>query len=492
MIPFAFTLLVDGEDGGAPPVQPEPAPLVAPAEAPAESERPHEPAEARAAAPAAAATAPREPPPPPDFMRNKRRMTDADLEDKQERGYFTGLPLLNSDPDTGVGFGARVYYFHNGLREDPIFAYSPYRHRAYGQVYATTNGFQYHTLDYDAPYLGGLPIRLKATLAFERNNAAHYYGQGERSLARLRFPGSPSKYASASDYDDALRRIQPDGTAFTRYDHYILTRPQAAVSLERDFFGGVVRGLVGVSVSYAQIQSWTGRTVDATGDTEAVQAPTRLDRDCAAGLLVGCAGGWNNTLKLGVVYDTRDFEPDPNSGMMLELTGELSGKYTASDYDYARLTFAPRFFYSPFPKLADLVFAGRLVTSVQTTGVPFFAANQLSMTDVNRFGLGGLRTIRGFAQDRFVGRFATLLNLEVRWTFVEFNLTRKQHFGLMLVPFFDVGRVFDSISDFKLERFRNGQGAGLRIAWNQATIVVIDYGVSREDSSLYINFNHPF
>lgn len=484
MIPFVFTLLLDAQgegDAGPPPVTQEPAPITAPAEGtPAPPPLPIEPAR------------PTEPPPPPDFMRNKRRMTDEGLADKQERGYFTGLPLINSDPDVGVGFGARVYYFNNGVREDPIFAYTPYRHRVFGQAFATTNGFQFHTLDYDAPYLAGLPIRLRATLAFERNTAAHYYGHGERALSRLRFPGSPVKYARAAEYDDALRQIRPDGTAFTRYDHYIITRPQGIVTLERDFFGGVVRGLVGIGVSHATIDSWTGRTVAATNDGEALQAPTRLDTDCATGRIVGCQGGWNNTLKLGIVYDTRDFEPDPNSGMLLELTGELSGKYTASDYDYARLTFAPRFFYSPFPKLADVVFAARLVTSVQTNGVPFFAANQLSMTDGNRSGLGGLRTIRGFAQDRFVGKFSTLLNLEVRYTFVEFNVTKKQHFGLMLAPFFDVGRVFDSISDFTFDRFRNGQGVGLRILWNQATVVVLDYGVSREGSNLYINFNHPF
>ena len=62
----------------------------------------------------------------------------------------------------------------------------------------------------------------------------------------------------------------------------------------------------------------------------------------------------------------------------------------------------------------------------------------------------------------------------------------------MLARFVDVGRVFDAVSDLELKRFRNGQGAGFRIAWNQATIIVIDYGVSREDSTLYVNFNHPF
>ena len=67
-----------------------------------------------------------------------------------------------------------------------------------------------------------------------------------------------------------------------------------------------------------------------------------------------------------------------------------------------------------------------------------------------------------------------------------------QRFAFMVVPFLDIGRVFDSIEDFELARFRHSQGAGFRIAWNQATIINVDYGTSREGSALYINFNHPF
>jgi hypothetical protein len=418
-------------------------------------------------------------------------MTRDDLDEKAAGGYFTGLPLVNSDPDTGVGFGARVLYFDNGPREDVLFEATPYRHRAFAQAFFTTNGLQYHTLDYDAPYLGGSPFRLRASLVYEKNTAANYFGLGDRALGRLSFPGSPDKFASKSDFTDALRTVQPNGTAYTRENQYVIERPKATASLERDFFGGVVRGLIGVSVSHASVDQWTGELVETGSGAEARQAPTRLDRECAAGVVVGCGGGVSNTLKLGVAYDTRDFEPDPNSGVFVELTGELAGKYTLSDYDWARLTFSPRVYYSPFPKLADLVVAGRFVGSVQSAGTPFYEMNELSFADYNRTGLGGLRTIRGFNQDRFVGRVVALANLELRWTFYDFRAL-KQRFALMLAPFLDVGRVFDSVADLELRRFRNGQGAGFRIAWNQATIIVIDYGVSREGSTLYVNFNHPF
>lgn len=438
--------------------------------------------------------------PLPYFMRNKRRMTASSVADKQEHGYFTGLPLINSDPDTGIGFGARVLHFDNGARDDVMFEATPYRHRAYAQAFFTTTGRQYHTLDFDAPYVQSSPYRLRASFVYEKNIAANYFGVGARSLDRLSFPGSTERFARLDEYTSALRSVQPDGTAFTRFNQYILERPKLNATIERDFFGGVVRGLIGVSVAYASVRQWTGENVvadDAASGAEGIearQATTRLDGDCAAGRVIGCGGGLDNTLKLGVAYDTRDFEPAPGSGLFVELTGELSGKYTLSEYDWARVTLSPRAYVRPFPKLADLVIAGRLVGSVQSAGTPFFDLNQLSFADENRPGLGGLRTLRGFKQDRFVGPIVALATLELRWTFYEFavKLGRRQHFGLMLAPFLDVGRVFDSMSDLELRRFRNGQGAGFRIAWNQATIIVLDYGVSREGSTLYVNFNHPF
>jgi hypothetical protein len=82
-------------------------------------------------------------------------------------------------------------------------------------------------------------------------------------------------------------------------------------------------------------------------------------------------------------------------------------------------------------------------------------------------------------------------NFEVRWTFVKFRAL-KQGFALMVVPFLDVGRVFDDWRDTTLANWKRTQGAGLRIAWNEATIIMVDYGFSDEDDGLYINFNHIF
>jgi hypothetical protein len=84
-----------------------------------------------------------------------------------------------------------------------------------------------------------------------------------------------------------------------------------------------------------------------------------------------------------------------------------------------------------------------------------------------------------------------LTNYEIRWTFAKTKLL-GQRFAFIAVPFVDMGRVFDSVRRTSLARWERSQGLALRVAWNLATIISIDYGVSNEDSGLYINFAHIF
>ena len=219
--------------------------------------------------------------------------------------------------------------------------------------------------------------------------------------------------------------------------------------------------------------------------------PTRLSEDCAAGLLQGCGGGWDNYVRFGISFDTRDFEPDPNSGVFADIAADLGTVALGSDFDFVRGLVAVRGYYSPVPEHADLVLGARGTFQWQSRGVPFFSSNTMPYTEDTRSGLGGIRTLRGFQQDRFVGRVLTLLNVEVRWTFYRFELLR-QKFALMAVPFVDAGRVYDNLGDLTFDGWRRGQGAAFRISWNLATIVTVDYGFSSEDTGLYINFNHQF
>jgi outer membrane protein assembly factor BamA len=409
-----------------------------------------------------------EPPPPTGFVAD--RVTVPDLATKVEGGFPDALPLVGYDTNTGVGFGVGGHYTLTGSRSDPLFAYTPYRHRFYAQAYVTTGGYQQHILSYDGLYVGDSPYRVRATLTYERNIGANYFGTGTATLADLSYHGR-----SYSTYDAAV------AVAGANYYHFTYERPQGQVLLERAFWGGRVRALYGVNVQYESIANY--------GPT------TKLGADCAAGLASGCDGGWNDTLRAGIAYDTRDFDPDPDAGLFVDSNGQWSAKGFGSYANYVRWTMAARLYVSPFPKLVDLVLAGRVLYSIQSAAVPFFSMDTLAMaggTDdfTDQTGLGGERTLRGYRQDRFVGLVDAAANVEARWTFAKFPLL-QQHFSLQIAPFVDAGRVFDRVS-LAFDDWKVAGGAGLRIGWNASTIIMFDFGVSREDTGFYIDFGMPF
>jgi hypothetical protein len=437
-------------------------------------------------------------PPVPMGVSAKERLSDEDFARKVEGGYVTGVPLFSYDPNFGLGLGARLYYYYDGHRDDSLFAYTPYLHRVFAQAFATTGGAQDHVIDYDAPAFPDADYRVRATLEFEAATDWPYFGTGTRSMAPLSFPGAPGQtFSRMSSYMRATSAVEANGTTYARYNLYDFQRPVLQFALERNMLGGVLRSLVGANVAYVNLHDYTGQSVptsahDSNGHTvNAPEASTLLATDCAAGRLLGCSGGWDNVLRLALSVDTRDFEPDPNSGVYAELSGEYGTKALASQYQYMRLMLSVRAFYSPVPRYADLVLAVRGLYEIQTTGTPFFSESLLPFIDDDHAGLGGVKTLRGYAQNRFVGPIIALTNYEVRWTFLKFRVAR-QGIALIAVPFVDMGRVFDDVGQTTLGGWKRAQGGGLHIAWNEATVLTVDYGFSSEDTGLYLNFNHMF
>lgn len=427
-----------------------------------------------------------EPKPPPEWE-HKRRISDEDLAKKREGGYVTGLPLANYDSNTGFGAGARAYYFYNGKKDNPLFAYTPYEYRTFAMLFFTTRGLQFHWLDFDAPALFGTPWRLRSQTIYERNTSAYYFGIDSRATP-LQFSGDPGRhFASYSAYQDALERTRPDGTTYQLYDQILLERPFSFLALERSLLGGFLRSQLGMTISHGNIHDYTG----TKADNGAVQASTRFHEDCAGKVIVGCDGGWDNTLRVGLAFDTRDFEPDPNKGIYADLAADFGTQALGSDFLYSRVMLAVRGYYSPIPKLADVVLAARGVYEVQSQGAPFFSMDTFIFTEDPRIGMGGLRTLRGYKQDRFVGHVMALTNYEIRYTFAE-TVLWKQRFAFGVVPFLDLGRTFDAVRKTSLAGWKRSQGGGARITWNQATVIMVDYGFSDEDSGLYVNFGHIF
>ncbi|TGK00424.1 peptide-binding protein [Leptospira selangorensis] len=466
----------------------------------------------------------------PFYISPKRQLCKKDLEKKKEGWFPTGLPLLNSDPNTGIGYGIRVFAYNNGKKEDPFFEYTPYKFRIYAQYFNTTKQRQYQDVAFDAPYVFGTQWRLRGEGVYDANPNTLFFGLGESSLQTLSYTdrnqdgGSVFTNATFADQQRNLAYTRPGGpgdpvdvngsvyngfpaqngfrVTDSQYNRYNLISPTAMLSGERSYVGGTVRLVAGLRMSQNIVRAFDGTLANATdpilGDSpfsaggRAISGTTKITEDYNSGKILGYHGGMVNTLRLGVVYDTRDLEPDPNQGVFLEATYERSAKTFGSNFDYSKYFTQAKFFWSPFPRVFDkLVVAGRGGFSVTEGDAPFFEYRNMWGTEGVISGLGGRTTLRGYKQDRFVGRAMGWGNIELRWKFGSLSVA-GQHFAFNLVPFLDFGRIWDDEHKVGTKDYKYSRGLGLRIAWNQTTIIMFDYAVSREDKQLFVNFNHAF
>ncbi|MCW7469707.1 Omp85 family outer membrane protein [Leptospira kanakyensis] len=463
----------------------------------------------------------------PFEISEKKRLSERDFKNKKEGGYFTGLPLINSDPNVGVGYGARVLYFYNGEKKSPMFEYTPYRVRIFAQYFNTTKRAPYHQLSVDAPYIFDTKWRLRADLVYERNPNSLFFGIGSDTLQPLSYlernnpNGQIRRNAPFADYEDNLNYRRPGDAgqgeapivSDHRYNRYDIENPNFSTSGEYSFFGGTLRTVTGVRLSKQIIRTYDGKYNDAQlGPADGVlgllgvdrtfgtpQGETKLTREDKDGKIRGLNGGYTNTVRAGIVFDTRDFEPDPNRGVFLEYTHERSAKAIGSTYDFNKNLVSGRIFLSPVqwftskpPEILEKFVLAARGTMIQTNGdAPFYEYRNMWGTETNQSGLGGRTTIRGYKQDRFVGQTMAFANFEIRWKFAETEFW-GQHFDFQLVPFYDVGRVWDRTEDANLKNYKHSRGIGLRIPWNQATVIYFDHAISNEDRQTFINFNHIF
>jgi len=68
----------------------------------------------------------------------------------------------------------------------------------------------------------------------------------------------------------------------------------------------------------------------------------------------------------------------------------------------------------------------------------------------------------------------------------------QRPFAIGVAPFFDAGTVRDRWQDLDFANMRTSYGAGLRIAWNQSTMLFLDYGVSSGDKLIFFGIGQVF
>jgi outer membrane protein assembly factor BamA len=217
-----------------------------------------------------------------------------------------------------------------------------------------------------------------------------------------------------------------------------------------------------------------------------------LRDDADAGRVFGLGGGRVSLVQLSLMYDTRDFEPDPYRGLFVELGNEHSARYTGSEFTFHKMLLQARHFLPIAPRvLKRALLATRLgYGTIIGEQAPFFEYQDQWSAEGSIRALGGSQTLRGFKANRFLGRTVAFLNLELRLRFADFDVL-GQNLTFTIASFVDLGSVGDKVF-LIAPTLRAAGGTGLRIGWNRSTVIVADYAFSREDAQFFINFNQSY
>jgi outer membrane protein assembly factor BamA len=424
---------------------------------------------------------------PPDFLGRKEHLPVKLLEKKSEGWYLTGFPMIGVDPELGPILGAQAQIFNNGPRGSPFFAYAPYRHQIQAGAQGSVQGtFRGAFVTYDEPYVDDSPWRFRSYVGYTQNKVRNYFGTGEQTLEHLHYPGSARSFQRLEDFKDAIES-DAGGITWEKYVAYHQRLFVGAFNVEYDLWGGLLRPLAGIQISRVGVTDYTGRTIDG-----AIEQETKLAEDARLGRILGFDGGWDNSVRLGLAYDSRNYEPDPTWGVLAQTFVSGSLRAIGSEFDYGQATVGLTLYTPLLPDYDRLIAVGNATYSVRFGDVPFYAMNRMPLPkDEVRTGLGAFPTLRGYSSNRFVGRVTVGADAELRWSFAEF-VVWDQQLKTALATFVDAGRVFDTAREFSGRDWKYSWGVGLRLAWNLATVISFDFGVGPEGNLFFMQVGQPF
>ena len=429
-------------------------------------------------------------------------------EDIVKKGISFGpLPVVAFDQDKGFQYGGllNIYDFGDGSH------YPHPRQQWYIEVSAFTKGTQQYFLTYDTKHLiPGVRMSLAVTTVYDK--AMDFYGyNGYQSIYQYE---NVNHWKNQKDKTGMPPEFM---TAFYRLE-------RLAISAKADFVGNIWENKLFWQAGY-YFSKYRYSNIDTVkinkgkAEAEKFSGQTLFEKYKDWGIIPENEkdGGLTSALRLGLMYDTRDFEAAPSSGIWAEGNITLAPGFLGASHSYYRYMLIFRHYV---PVVKDrLTFAYRLNYQGSIGNyLPYYIMPVFSNIgkEYDRDGIGGYRTVRGIMRDRIQGLDVGFVNAEFRWKFVRFHLW-QQNIYLGLNAFLDGGivtRNYDMsyrgdennsvmkqeyakyIDTSKSDGFHAAAGGGFRIAINQNFIIAIDYAkpFDKQDGngSLYINAGYLF
>jgi outer membrane protein assembly factor BamA len=419
---------------------------------------------------------------------------------KTKSGWsFGAVPAIAYDSDIGFKYGGVVNFYDYGDGS----VYPGYKHSIYLEWSRTTKGSGINQFTYDSRYL--IPgIRTSAEVSYLTEKALDFYG----------FNGYEAYYNA--DFEDDELTNSYISRMFYRNERNLLR-------IRADFQGPIIKNKLNWFAGFSHYGNKLD-TVDITSLNEGKSNDDLLPP--VQGGLYGnyirwgilpsdqIDGGNTNLLKAGLVYDTRDNEPNPMKGIWTEMQFLFAPSFLGNDdLSYTRFAITHRQYFTIVPEVVN--FAYRLSYQAKLSGeMPFYMLPFVFNTAPNKAqnGLGGAKTVRGVLRNRVVGEDFVYGNLEIRWKVLR-TVILNQNFYIALAGFLDGGMVtgkyelqepdpeFADEANAWLalgddESLHLSYGAGVHFALNENFIVTVDYGIASDprdgSSGLYIGLDFLF
>jgi hypothetical protein len=178
--------------------------------------------------------------------------------------------------------------------------------------------------------------------------------------------------------------------------------------------------------------------------------------------------------------DTRDSKDEATKGSYQKLLFQFTdgARNSSARYFKYQLDMAKYFrLASPRRILVARLFAEHN-DEVDHGTIPFYDMAKLGGAGTNARDSEALRS---FVYNRFYGESSLLLNLEYRFTVLEYK-----DFKLKAALFNDLGQVFGEIHEFQIKDFRESYGAGLYFSYAKNTILNFSVAHGNEGTQVYL------
>ncbi len=419
--------------------------------------------------------------------------------DNAKKGWsFGAVPVVAYDTDVGFKYGGLVNFYDYGDGSK----YPNYDHSLYFEWSRTTKGSGINQFTYDSEKL--IPgIRTSGEISYFTEKALDFYG----------FNGYEAYYNADYTNDELSVGEGYKSRVFYKNDRRLF---RAKLEFQGDIIEDKLKWFTGFSFFHQVID---------TVDIESLNDGKELEEQLPAvngglfqnyidwGLISEdqAYGGNTSLLKAGLVYDTRDNEPNPNKGTWTELQFLLAPGFLGNgDYGYTRVALTHRQYFTLLPK--RMSFAYRISYQSKLSGtMPYYMLPFVFNTAplLTRDGLGGSKSMRGILRNRVVGEDFIYGNTELRLKLIN-TVILNQNFYIALTGFLDGGMVTgnyelpettdaEAIDWFAMgeeESLHLSYGAGIYFALNENFIVKADYGLSKDprdgNSGMYIGLGFLF